>query len=431
MPSAVIGTLTIVVLFFLTRELTKSSRTGLVASGLLAVSPWHIHFSRVGQENIYLPFFLGLSIFLFLYAKRNHSFLYWMSAGGSFGCSLFTYYPAYLLSPLIFIFLLITERKRLFTDKKALLSFLTFLLFVCLFLSQAMNNNIFNRSAQLKRYNEHKTTKDILVGMTTTYLGHFSPEFLFLKGDIGYHTHFITRYSVRGMGQLYLFQLPLLLIGCVVLWKRQKKILFLLTGLFLLYPIGSTLVPFADGGGPFATRSMFGIIPCTILSAIGLTALLSLWSHGRIQKLIIFLCVMGMEISVSWYAYLYIHRYNDYSSDFWGWQYGARTLMKYALDHKNLYDEIIIPDSAFNTPEIFLKFYDPLNTCTGICLVGDSQRKYNKNLKQLFMIPNTDKATPSLMRRFTIHKTILFPNGNPAFFIGTFQPQSGSPMMSR
>src|SRR4030043_677035 len=56
-PSAFIGVLTVYLIYLLTNELFKDKKyvlwnlpIGIVSSFLLAISPWHIHFSRGGWE---------------------------------------------------------------------------------------------------------------------------------------------------------------------------------------------------------------------------------------------------------------------------------------------------------------------------------------------------------------------------------------------
>ena len=422
LPSAVIGTCTVCILFFLAKIATGKSSIGILASGLLAISPWHIHFSRVGQENIYVPFFISLGITLLFYAIKKQTRFLWFSTGLTFGLSLFTYYPAYALAPLIFGSLLfIKQKKHIRTNKNIHFSVIIFMILASVFLFQAMHTNIFNRAIQLKRYNEGKTTKQIIVGAASAYIGHFSPEFLFFKGDIGYQHHFLTRYSVKGMGQLYMFQLPFLFLGLLYLWKRNKTFLLILGILFLSYPVGSTFAPFADGGGPFATRSIIGVIPFTILTALGLYEFITHWTSTMLRNIVIFSISIIIEASVCFYMYEYFFRYNTYASSYWGWQFGARETMQYFISKQQEYDDIFLPDS-FNGPDIFLKFYDPKNTCTA-CHVGRPDTFYMPSRKQLFALAvDDDRNTPELMDKFTIKKRILYPNGAPAFLIGTIQP---------
>src|SRR3989338_6436258 len=46
-PSALIGILSILLIYLLTKEIFKSRSIALLVAALLAISPWHIHFSRM------------------------------------------------------------------------------------------------------------------------------------------------------------------------------------------------------------------------------------------------------------------------------------------------------------------------------------------------------------------------------------------------
>src|SRR5664279_3421550 len=50
LPSAVFGVLAVLATFYLVRELFKRDSFALIAALLLAISPWHIQFSRVAFE---------------------------------------------------------------------------------------------------------------------------------------------------------------------------------------------------------------------------------------------------------------------------------------------------------------------------------------------------------------------------------------------
>ena len=65
-PSAVLGIGTVIIIYFLAEEIFKNSKVGLVSSLLLAISPWHIQFSRGGWETNAATFFMSLGTLLFI-----------------------------------------------------------------------------------------------------------------------------------------------------------------------------------------------------------------------------------------------------------------------------------------------------------------------------------------------------------------------------
>lgn len=260
---ALVGTFTVFIIYFLGRELFSSSLIGLFSAFFLAISPWHIHFSRIGMENIYLPFFICIGLFLFLKGvRKNKNYLIALSFI-SFGLALYTYVPAYFLIPLFIIIITFVYWKNILPIWKPYLIGL-----ICFFIIAAPVIMGIRQGKTLARFKDlnstqHHSANDILFAMKNTYIDHFSIDFLFAKGDIGFKNHFISRFSVGEVGELYWFQLPLILLGILYAYVKNIKVFFLLFGLLAIYPLGSTIVPFSDGGGwiqvASATNSSNGV----------------------------------------------------------------------------------------------------------------------------------------------------------------------------
>src|SRR3989339_1097576 len=109
LPSAIFGLLTVLGLYFLTKELF-SGRVSLFASFFLATSFWHINFSRIGFRAIMAPFFLVWALYFLLrfYKNEGSNFSQTLSAvfgGILFGLGFHTYI-AYRITPLILLSLL-------------------------------------------------------------------------------------------------------------------------------------------------------------------------------------------------------------------------------------------------------------------------------------------------------------------------------------
>jgi len=70
-PSVLFGLLTILGIFFLTRELFRKNGIALFAAFLLTTSFWHINFSRIAFRAIMAPCFLVWGVFLLLLVFRK------------------------------------------------------------------------------------------------------------------------------------------------------------------------------------------------------------------------------------------------------------------------------------------------------------------------------------------------------------------------
>ena len=108
---AIFGSLTVLGTFLLTKELffnhQKRDLIALLSSFFLAVSFWHINFSRIAFRAVLLPFCLVFTFYFLLRAKRvfnqnKKTGLLFASIGGMFyGLGFYTYIPV-RLSPLSF-----------------------------------------------------------------------------------------------------------------------------------------------------------------------------------------------------------------------------------------------------------------------------------------------------------------------------------------
>jgi 4-amino-4-deoxy-L-arabinose transferase-like glycosyltransferase len=69
--SAFVGILTVTALYLLARLLFTSRIAALLSAFILAILYWHINFSRLGMEPVFLPLTLCLALFFFIRARRH------------------------------------------------------------------------------------------------------------------------------------------------------------------------------------------------------------------------------------------------------------------------------------------------------------------------------------------------------------------------
>jgi 4-amino-4-deoxy-L-arabinose transferase-like glycosyltransferase len=417
LTSALYGTLAVIALYLLTKEIFRRERKvgslSALSAFFLAISPWHIHFSRVSLEGLMaFVFFTTLGLYFFLKAQRVPKLL--LISLPLFGLGLYSYFPARIFIPLFGISLFVLYFRFFLKNKKeTLFSALLTLLLLAPFVQNALSPVGFARWQQVSIFTNPPTDRTIPEHLTVNYLRHFSPDFLFLKGDIDMPGQFITRHSVRGMGQLYLFQLPLIAAGLIFMFKIHRKIFLILLLWLLIHPVGSMLT---IDKSPQATRSIIGVVPWQIFSAAGVVYLSQYFLN---KKPLAFLTYAGSSavIIIAFLANYLVHyftAYPNYSSDFWGWQYGPRKIISYFSNHESEYDEqYMIPE--FNAPHIFFSFYAP-NTCAK-CRLGAPHEYSNSSLRQLFAVsPQYLADHPEI--NLHVNEVIYYPNKTPAFVIG-------------
>lgn len=324
-PSALVGTLTVLLVYFL----VKDKRVGLAAALLLAISPWHLQLSRAGFEA-------NLGLFLVVLG-------WWWSP--ALALSMYAYHANRMLAPLLFLVFAASGRiKRVWANG------LVFLVIALPILWQLNSPVIRQRLAETSaltslepiiKSNEliaadgntwwakllhHRFWhyKDIIAA---GYLDHFDFDFLFLKGD------FNPRHSIQAVGGLFLIQLVLIIFGLRRNWP-------LLTWLLLApLPAAITLAT------PHALRSLAMVIPLTIFSAYGLMKL-----PKKYLALISF--ILAFEFS----RYL-INYYKTYPKIYSNqWQYGYEQMISVVKARQDQYQQIFIT-RELGRPSMYYWFY--------------------------------------------------------------------------
>ena len=267
--SALFGIFTVLGIYFLTKELfgnQEGKRVALFAAFLLAVSFWHINFSRIGFRAIMAPFFLVWSSY-FLFAMINAIRKpgaaqrpwpeFYAAAGGIFFGLGFHSYIAYRIAPFLFIVPFIKGWKEYKYGKCFLCLFALFLFFAMIaalplgyyFLQHP--DDFLGRTAQVSIFSSPNPLKDLGSNVIKT-IGMF-----FWQGDYNW------RHNIAGERQLWWPVSILFLIG---LFTSFRKTGFLFLWLFVF------MIPvvISNEGIPHALRAIALIPPVMILAALGL-----------------------------------------------------------------------------------------------------------------------------------------------------------------
>ncbi len=408
-----VGAATTILVYLLMKELFRTSTIPYLSSLLLAISPWHIHFSRSGFEYIYYPFFFTLGLYLLVKGFKGNSWFFILGFF-FFGLTLYTYHPAILQTSLFVFGLSIFFLKKVPLKKLAVGWFIFFLISLPLLngIKTGKTTGRFQEISILKAENLSFGKKMLQAGKV--YTSQFSPIFLFQKGDIDYPTWNVTRHSVRGTGELYLWQSIFIFLGILSLVKTSSdnKVLYLILLFWLLiYPLGNALT---FDTTPHANRTIIGVIPFQILTAIGLVYFLKFCSKYLSKaSLYLLISIIFLTATTSFLNYFrsYLVEYPSYAADYWGWQYGPEQIVKYFIKTQANYDELYLTGS-FNAPGIFLKFYDPEHRCKN-CAIG-ALDQYNPEKKQLFAMRPDEVQLSSNIK---IKEQVYYPSGNVAFII--------------
>ncbi len=389
LPSAIFGTIAVLAVFFLVEELFEKykyrNQLSLVASFLMAISPWSLQFSRVGFEaNVGDA--MNILVALFFVKGLKRPWLLFVSALFA-GLDIYVYQSEKVFTPLLVLALAIIYRKKLFSfSKKYILAVIIFGLLVVApmvfyivqnrdALLRVQGTSIFSQQTVLlandiTKLERDRATHDTLglifdnrrfvytKAVIAGYIVHFDPNWLFVTGDI-------SRHHAPNMGLIYLFEIPFILLGLYYLifgeFDRKTKLLVFLW--FLLAPVPASITT----GVPHAVRTLNFLPTWQIFAAIGMLTFL-IWVKKQdlrhnpydIRKVVLVLglvfYVLLSALNVAYYLDQYFVQLNYYTSQ--DWQYGYKQAVAEVESLQSKYKEIVVSDhSPLNKSYMFFLFY--------------------------------------------------------------------------
>jgi 4-amino-4-deoxy-L-arabinose transferase-like glycosyltransferase len=430
--SAGIGLLSVIAIFFLARELLKSNLAGLITALFLAVSPYHIHFSRGLWENNFALFFLIAGLASFYIGLRKKSYLLPI-AFLFFGLSFFSYHSAKVVVPIVVLFACLTNLKLLFSNKTTLIVSILITLFFGILIIKDTRILGFARLGQTKFSEEQTKNAGGKYNLIfDNYKKHFTYSYLFEKGDQG------PRASVKVVGQFYKIDLILVLVGLIALILKKK---WQAISVILLWLVLSPIPSSVSSVEPSAIRGIFMIVPILLLSAFGASNLVNIfknkWIGGVVAIIIIIL--LGKEV---------INYLNYYSKVYpvkeaIEWQYGMKEIVEYSKENPNIYKMYV--DNIRQQPYIYFLYYGKVSLpeLLSTVIYDESQSKsfntvlsFDKyqfgswNIIESF--PNEGiyyAVTPSYytglrhVQQFDVVKQIKYPDMSDAFYVVTGHSQ--------
>ncbi len=390
LPSAVMGILAVLGTYFLVSELFKSKNKEpitknlpIIASLLLAISPWHIQFSRIAFEaNIGITINIW-AVAMFLKGLQKKAYL--PLSAFLFGLGFYAYHSERIFLPLLLCLLLVVYWKKIFIKEhtkilvtSAIVGIIVVIpLIPVLFNKSAMmrlrGTSSFTDQTNLLARNISKLELDTALGdrigmlldnrrivwaktIVSGYLSHFSIKWLFLTGDN-------PRHHAPDMGLLYLWELPFLLYGLYVLLKTNNQqprtsnhepATILLLGWLLIAPIAAS----PTTGLPHAVRTLVFLPVFQIITAIGVISLLASVKRNVLYPMLglLFVCVIGNGL---YYFDMYFVHQNPENSQYW--QYGNKEAVMTAEKLKSKYDKVVVSTNLEQSYMFFLFYtkYDP------------------------------------------------------------------------
>lgn len=424
-PSAFFGTLTILLTYLLVRELYKQ-KIALVSALFLAISPWHLHFSRSGYEANVAVFFIVLGAYFFV--RRG----WWIVLSSvAFSLAIWTYLTPRIFVPLLIFGFSIIYRKTLWKEKYAVF----IAIFVAVILLWPIAHMSFSPQGQMRaagvsafsnpddiKKSVSRLTLDrgilrifdnrrVLYAITFLrgYFAHFDPNFLFLDKSI-------EKYRAPDVGLLYLFELPFLLTGFYMLVRKWSAGSAAIFWWMLVSPVAAAFTLQL----PHPVRTLVFLPTFQILSGVGLVAV---WEKFRRAR--------GVIVLVIFLSFIYyLHQYFVFLpvEDAPYWYVGRYEMTQKIASYESGYDKIIVSNSL-DVPYIFYLYYRSVDPKAYIKAGGtvsggfDEQKNHYGNIE--FRSINTSLRDPlakilfvgspsEVFKKSLIVDTIYYPDSTPA-----------------
>ncbi len=377
LPSALLGIATVYLIFLLSQKLFNSRAVSLLASLMLAISPWHLHFSRGGWETNAATFGIVLGVWAWLKALENSK--WWWVSGGAFLASMYLYQSPRLVVPVLILGFAIYHWRRLWSTKKQLiwpiigLGLLTIPLasqFIfgggtARFNGLSFTSDLGPKSRLEELRGEHQSENGLWAKLLHNkvtaygpaflehYLDHFDSQFLFINGEE------VIRHRVPETGQFYLLNAIWLIAGIIFLSRSNIKNKFLIVWWILVAPLASAMT-FQT---PNALRSLNMVIPMTLVMAYGAIQLFKLLMvrpavNWRIYRILSATLLVIVVLFSSFEFVRYMESYYLRYPYRWpiAWEYGFKEMIGKLEKYQNKYDQIIITD-RYDQPYILVLFY--------------------------------------------------------------------------
>lgn len=371
LPVVAAAVITVILTFLLTR-LFFGNKISLLASFLLAVSPWHVHLSRgYFEATISLMFFAG-GVYFFI--KSRSDLLLIIVSQIFFAGAIYSYFTPRILLPVFLVFLLtyscfFWRREMPFKlwIRNNLLGFI-FLVFLSVPLLHATFLGLgLSRLNKLSESMDRTVTESINRERNATnlplnirglfhnkflvrlrliknyYIEHLSPNFWYIYGDNS------LRYFTGNMGMFYLLEFPFMIIGLYSLWREKRRAAIFFLGWLLLAPIPATLV-----GRSFAVRSLAMLPAPFIFVAYGIIKVINIIKNIKVRRIFLICITVFFAVSLGSLLIRYYLEYPVYAATWWGWE--NKAAIDYAKEREINYNFIFLSDFYTGMPLAFATY---------------------------------------------------------------------------
>ncbi|MFA5932958.1 MAG: glycosyltransferase family 39 protein [Microgenomates group bacterium] len=448
--SAFFGTLAIPLIFFLTNNFFKNNKISVFSALFLAISPWHIFYSRIVSESQVAMVLATLGL-LALIKFKNGNILWGYISVFSMVSSMYAYHSERLFLPLFFLIWAFINKSWLIVNKKKVA---LMLLMGAILASPLLIDLVFGKSTiragQQSIYNDINFLRQVFITPEPVYT-YFDPFYILFNQQWLYVIFFVIRKyltffqpdflffnalpilstGLYGLGVMYIFQAPIFLIGLIKAFslKSDNKYLLPIWFSFGLLPAAITLAEY------HTVRTMVVIPVLAIVSGVGLWVVLNWFMQIRNKFLkvatgLVFFLVVSINLFQAFLMF-HVHFPIEQSDTF---MVGNKEVLAWIAENNNNKEEVVFDSRRFSNGQIivsvpylyylFYTKYDPKAFQTLFNDHPDNQLKINnftfrdidwrtdRGQSDILFIGSPWTLPEEDLTEATILKKIYLPNGN-------------------
>ncbi len=385
-PFALIGTLAIPILYLFALTVSENQGIALASALMLAISPWHIFYSRIVHDHPLAMVFVVIGCTLFFKFLKNKTIF----AGGLSALflvvSMYTYHTEKIFVPLLLLLLSwihFRDNDSKFTSRLLKFWVMVIALAAPLIVRAFSGSDILRgqmvfvaKDVEFRRYVfMDGLSPNFLIGglnldqmialfffILSRYLNYFKSSFLFFTGlDM-------TRSGSLGLGVMNMFEIPLLFLGVWKLIRDNSRLTYFSFGWIIL-----SFLPASLSNNDLSTSRTIVVLPVlVIISALGMREFVSVVQKlkPRIFKIGVTLTYLGVVCVSLAQAYLTfaVHLALDRGESTFQ---GTKEAVLYALENQTKYQQLVFDPirgvdapRIYSLPEYYVLFYskyDPNN----------------------------------------------------------------------
>lgn len=368
LPTGIIGSITIVSIYYLIKIILKSSKLALLTAFFLSISTWHIRTSRIALDMVWGLFFQIIATYLLIKSINKKSYLLSMVSFFLYLISIYSYQSTKVTSPLIIVYLIILFRKKILKQKMILFNFILLIIFIIIpsliyLFSIPVSNTRFaqisvftqwksyfpNDSIIMLFFNPNALLK-LLILIISNFFEHFDPKILFMDNSL------LRYHQLTKQGLFYLWQAPFIVIGIlnsiINLKKTQNKIIIGWLLIALVPSMLTTGIPYAN-----ISRALMMLPIILLFSAKGLLLSLKFVKEylGYYFKYLLVIIIVVTCLSIySFEENYHINQPEEYAY-FWGLPLKDAATKVNSLE--NTADRIIFTTTISPQSYMYILFY--------------------------------------------------------------------------